>query len=1228
MQKKLIGLATIAASSVLFISLTAGIAFASTNVLGNVPIATGANTAPFSEAMIAGDGVSFTLVPSGDFNSPTYSVSDDFAGSSLTAADIDGSGAFSWTSTATDVGTHNLTFTVTDGTNTGTVTIPVTISAPCSTGIGSPLVVDVTQQISNDPDSGNFGGDWALDNFSRHIQVWAESDHYCVQADDSGTFTTFGGANGKSPQSGAALPEVVTGTMTGSTHGEITGASLGDAGSWGYTGTAPAQDCGAADCSMTDLWVNNYFSGGNYDYGASGWGWTYDGGANGTWINAANGSSGDIVHIVPPAVTTEAATAVSDTDATLNGLNGPDAASQESFWVSLATFDVSTPNIPANVYSTPVLNAVAADTAFSDQLSLVTTSGITTGGSLANLAPITPGTTYYYVAWSNVNGTWQHGAIQTVTTMTPQTITFDPIADMTYGDADLSLNASASSGLAVSFDASGTCSVAGTTLHITGAGTCDITASQAGNTSFDAAADATRSFNVAPAALTITADNLSKAYGASDPTLTASYSGFVNGDDSSSLTSPVTLVRDLGEDAGNYAITASGAADSNYSITYVPGTFTITPTPVIISLSDLAQDYDGTSKSATVTTDPTGVSTSVTYDGSATAPTNVGSYAVVATVDDPNYSGSTAGTLVISDVTPPVITGTPTDITTEATGPSGAAVSYTSPTATDDVDGTDTVSCTPLSGSTFPVGTTPVTCSASDAAHNASATTFNVIVRDTTAPVITLLGSNPMTVAQGSSLVDPGATAADIVDGDLTAHISTSNLVNTSIVGTYTITYGVSDAAHNPATPVVRTVHVTDQTAPTMAAHGNLTAEATSSAGASVTYVSPATNDNVDGAGTATCSPLSGSTFPIGIDTVTCNASDAAHNAATPRTFTITVKDTTAPAISSHSDVSAEATSSMGTSVSYAKPTATDAVDGTDSVSCAPVSTSLFGLGTTTVNCSSTDAAHNASTSHFAVVVKDTTAPVITLNGSASISLAFGATYAEQGAIANDAVDGTDTVIVSGDTVNTSSVGTYTITYNAQDAAGNHAAQVTRSVSVSPAPSNGPVSSGGGGGGGGSNGPISGSSGPAVALPNNGSTAPAGGGSTGGLVLGASVYEFKVDFGIGAQGTDVTELQKILTQSGFFSSPSIGSFGPMTKTGVKKFQTANNINPTGYVGPLTRAVLNKGSSPTLLQELQSQLAALMAKLAGLQTATSTATTTPNTSGQATSSTQSATSTAR
>jgi len=73
-----------------------------------------------------------------------------------------------------------------------------------------------------------------------------------------------------------------------------------------------------------------------------------------------------------------------------------------------------------------------------------------------------------------------------------------------------------------------------------------------------------------------------------------------------------------------------------------------------------------------------------------------------------------------------------------------------------------------------------------------------VIVPDTTAPVITLNGVNPMNLTVGDAYVEPGATAEDVVDGSVTVNLSGS--VNTAVADTYIITYTASDVAGNGAT--------------------------------------------------------------------------------------------------------------------------------------------------------------------------------------------------------------------------------------------------------------------------------------------------------------------------------------------------------------------------------------------------------------------------------------------
>lgn len=84
-------------------------------------------------------------------------------------------------------------------------------------------------------------------------------------------------------------------------------------------------------------------------------------------------------------------------------------------------------------------------------------------------------------------------------TAQPQTITFDPLTDKVYGQPAFSISAAASSGLPVSFTASGDCTVLGSSVTIIHAGACTITAHQAGNDNYSAAEDVSQSFSIAKA---------------------------------------------------------------------------------------------------------------------------------------------------------------------------------------------------------------------------------------------------------------------------------------------------------------------------------------------------------------------------------------------------------------------------------------------------------------------------------------------------------------------------------------------------------------------------------------------------------------------------------------------------------------------------------------------------------------------------------------------------------
>ncbi len=166
------------------------------------------------------------------------------------------------------------------------------------------------------------------------------------------------------------------------------------------------------------------------------------------------------------------------------------------------------------------------------------------------------------------------------------------------------------------------------------------------------------------------------------------------------------------------------------------------------------------------------------------------------------------GTCSTVDTTAPVITlngASPMDVAL------GATFSDPGASASDNVDGDISANIT-VSGSvdTAVAGSYQLAYNVSDAAGNAAVQvtrTVNV-VSDTVAPVITLIGDSPMSVNVGSTFSDPGASATDNVDGDISSNVVVSGSVNTAVIGSYVLTYDVSDVAGNAATQVSRTVDV------------------------------------------------------------------------------------------------------------------------------------------------------------------------------------------------------------------------------------------------------------------------------------------------------------------------------------------------------------------------------------------------------------------------------------
>src|SRR3989449_563975 len=392
-------------------------------------------------------------------------------------------------------------------------------------------------------------------------------------------------------------------------------------------------------------------------------------------------------------------------------------------------------------------------------------------------------------------------------------------------------------------------------------------------------------------------------------------------------------------------------------------------------------------------------------------------------------------TVTVRDTTAPVVT-IPASMTVEATGPGGALATFAA-SAMDIVDGPLSASCSRLSGSTFPLGVTSVTCSAMDAHGNLGSASFTITVRDTTPPALVLPGAFSVEATSSSgAAVTYSASASDIVDGVL---VSTCAPASGSMfpLGTTTVHCSVSDAAGNAATGEF-VVTVVDTTPPIVTVPPSISVEATGPTGAVVTFSSSA-SDVVDGSVAGSCSPTSGSIFPLGTKVVTCTATDLAGNTGAA-TFEASVVDTTPPALSLPTDITQEATGPSGAVVSFTV-SANDLVDGTVPVHCIPLSGSTFSIGTTSVSCSTTDAAGNVASGSFDVIVRDTTPPALTLpadmiaeaTGPSGASVFFAPS-------ATDLVDGSVAVSCSPASEWTFPLGTTVVLCTATDAHGNPAA--------------------------------------------------------------------------------------------------------------------------------------------------------------------------------------------
>ena len=260
-------------------------------------------------------------------------------------------------------------------------------------------------------------------------------------------------------------------------------------------------------------------------------------------------------------------------------------------------------------------------------------------------------------------------------------------------------------------------------------------------------------------------------------------------------------------------------------------------------------------------------------------------------------------------------------------------------------------------------------------------------------PEITLTGDDPFTLEHGDTFVDPGATAFDAEDGDLSSSIGVNaSALDGAGLGTYSVTYSVSDSDGNMI-EVTRTVEVVDTTAPVITLVGDN--PQTIPAGSTYTELGATAVDSCDQAlGAVVIDSSNVDTSTPGSYIVTYDISDASGNAAVTksRTVNVVMSDTTAPVFSGvPKDIFTTAGSSGFAYVYFAAPTATDETSpASPTVTCMPQSGTQFPVGTTTVSCSATDDAGNVATVRFEVTVvaaHDNQAPsmeLVSLRGDAA----------------------------------------------------------------------------------------------------------------------------------------------------------------------------------------------------------------------------------------------------
>jgi probable HAF family extracellular repeat protein len=309
------------------------------------------------------------------------------------------------------------------------------------------------------------------------------------------------------------------------------------------------------------------------------------------------------------------------------------------------------------------------------------------------------------------------------------------------------------------------------------------------------------SIEVTPAALTVTADSVSKAYGAALPPFTATTAGFVNGDTLASLAGSLTFdtTATVASPVATYPITPGGLSSPNYTVAFVPGTLTITPAPLVVTADAATKTYGAplpdftASFSGLVNGDAVASFGGVTFTTPATAGSAVGTYPITpGGVSSANYTVSfVEGTLTVTRAALTVTAQNATKVYGEA-NPAFSATIAGFVNADDEGDLGGTLSYATAANAASGVGSYAVTPS------GVTSPNYTVTFVDgtlTVTPATLTVTAAPASKVYGAAMPTFTATYAGFVAGD-----NASDLVGTltfataattgSGVGAYPVTPG------------------------------------------------------------------------------------------------------------------------------------------------------------------------------------------------------------------------------------------------------------------------------------------------------------------------------------------------------------------------------------------------------------------------------------------------------